>query len=492
MAPGIFISYSREDEKHAMHLLALLRREGYSVWIDQEAIAGASIWSDEIVQNIKSSQIFIALLSAASVNSANVAKEIALAAEHGKIILPIEIGAVQLPGRLEYALAGIQRTNFHEVEAILHAVRSQVARLEGVTTDAQSVSRTRHRRSRRSAIIAAVVLLAVGTFLFFRRPPAAAAPDNLVYVLPFSTLNLDRDSTRNLDIFSDALTSRLAAQKTLWTVGRTGSSTYKDSPLNAMAIAKELKARFIIEGLVRKMHDVNFVSARIIDTKQGGEIWEQSYSGNNSELFATRERLCSDLFGYLHYVTGEEAGLRAAEQNLKAHPNDAAAYAHVANMLIGSDKNRSLELFEQAIKFDSSNASYYLGAGIVAGRLGNVGRTNEFGRAAIGLLKRNLMHHPDSLNLSTTYAIALDMAGRSAEAERAFDSLLHLHPTDVRLTYNAACCIAKQGKTDGALDLLDRLFTLAPGKKGEVQSDRDFDNIRSNPRYQRLMYGEAQ
>ena len=84
-----FISYSREDEKHAMHLLALLRREGYSVWIDQEAIAGASIRSDEIVQNIKTSEIFIALLSESSAASPNVAKEIALAAEHGKIILPM-------------------------------------------------------------------------------------------------------------------------------------------------------------------------------------------------------------------------------------------------------------------------------------------------------------------------------------------------------------------------------------------------------------------
>src|SRR5436305_14826594 len=104
---GIFISYSREDQKQALNLLAMLRREGYNVWIDQEAIPGASIWSDEIVQNIKSCDIFIALLSESSVLSPNVSKEIGLAAEHGKTILPIEIGNFELTGRLEYALAGI-------------------------------------------------------------------------------------------------------------------------------------------------------------------------------------------------------------------------------------------------------------------------------------------------------------------------------------------------------------------------------------------------
>src|SRR5579872_6507526 len=69
MSQGIFISYSRDDQKQALALLQMLRKEGYNVWIDQEAIPGASIWSDEIVQNIKTCDIFIALLSESSVTS---------------------------------------------------------------------------------------------------------------------------------------------------------------------------------------------------------------------------------------------------------------------------------------------------------------------------------------------------------------------------------------------------------------------------------------
>src|ERR1051325_5885276 len=114
MEHSIFISYSRDDEKEARHLLALLRKEGYTVWIDQEALVGASIWSDEIVQNIKNCQLFIMMLSESSVASPSVAKEIALAAEYGKVILPVELGNVQLPERFEYALAGIQYVSFED------------------------------------------------------------------------------------------------------------------------------------------------------------------------------------------------------------------------------------------------------------------------------------------------------------------------------------------------------------------------------------------
>jgi TolB-like protein len=491
MTPGIFISYSREDEKQAMHLLALLRREGYSVWIDQEAIAGASIWSDEIVQNIKTSEIFIALLSSASVSSANVAKEIALAAEHGKIILPVEIGSVELPGRLEYALAGIQKTNFHDEEAIIRAVRSQVARLEGSLTDTHETSRARSVRIRRNVSmgILAAALVAVGMIFLLRRGSEAATPDNAVVVLPFATVNLDQDSTHNLDVISDALITRLAAINTVTTVGAGVSIPYKDSRLNALAIANELHARFIVEGLVRKAHDVNFITARIYDSKRGGEIWEESYSGNNRELFPLRERICAELCGFLHGVTGSEIDLRKAEANLAAHPNDPSACAHVATMLIGTDKTRSLELFKRAIALDSTNISYYLSAGIAADRNNDVSQAKEFGKLALALCKERTKLYPDSTNLTATYVIALDLAGFNLQAEAMFDSLLRIYPKDIRINYNAACCYAKQDKADSAVDILERLFTFAPGKRAEAQSDPDFDNIRTSPRYQLMMYG---
>jgi len=251
MNPGIFISYSRQDEKQAMHLLNLLRHEGYTVWIDQESIAGASIWSDDIVQNIKESQIFIALLSESSAASHNVSKEIAIAAEHGKIILPIEIGTVNLPGRLEYALAGIQRTNYHDEHAILHAVKNQVARLSGESSENASfpTQKVRARRIRNKVIAAICVVLLIGGGLFFfsRKSSEKVSSDTKVVVLPFSALNLDQDSIRNLDVFSDGIVKSLSTLSILTPTGTAVSSSYKDSKLNALAIGRELQARFIVE-----------------------------------------------------------------------------------------------------------------------------------------------------------------------------------------------------------------------------------------------------
>ena len=495
MTPSIFISYSRQDEKQAMHLLNLLRREGYTVWIDQESIAGASIWSDEIVQNIKHCDIFIAILSESSTSSHNVSKEIAIAAENRKIILPIEIGTVNLPGQLEYALAGIQRTNYHDEPAILHAIRNLTARMAGETPENTILPthRSRLHRLRLKILIGSALVLLIGGGYYFinRNSPKKEIQSNTVVVLPFSTLNLDQDSIHTLDIFSDGIMKRLSPLTTLVSAGPAISSRYKDSPMNPLAIARELKARYIVEGFVRKLSDVEFISVRIFDSKKDGEIWEQFYKSNVREIFDVRDKVCGDIYDFLRSTSEGEVELQKLEKNAIDHPNDAEVNARYATKLIANDNVRSLEFFQRAIKADSSDESYYIRAGIVADRLKDGGLARQFGTLGVEAAGKKLHSHPDSLNLLTTYSIALDVAGRVAAAGHMYDSLLKIYPKDVRLNYNASCNYARQGDADKALDVLEKLFVFAPGKRAEVLSDPDFDNIRMYPRFVKLIGGPA-
>lgn len=495
MNPGIFISYSRQDEKQAMHLLNVLRHEGYTVWIDQESIAGASIWSDEIVHNIKNSEIFIALLSESSVASSNVSKEIAIAAEHGKTILPVEIGTVVLPGRLEYALAGIQRTNYSDEQAILHAIKNQIARLSGESNEHALLptKKQRQQKNRRRIGIAvgAAIIFAASLFFLLRRSDSNQDLGMKIAVLPFTTLNLEKDSTKNLDIFSDGIRTKISKLSAFTVVSSDITSAYKDSRFNAMVIGEELRSRFVIEGNVRKSHDMNIVSFRLYDIKRGGQIWENTYSGNTKELFVLLQMVCDDIQGHLAATETEERDIRDAEHQVELHPNDANAIATLGMRLIGTDKDRSLALFEKAVKLDSTNIAIFITGGVVAGRQNDLGRMHEFGRQALRLCRQQLPKHPDSLNLVTLYALALDMANETAAAERTFDSLMILYPTNVRILYNAACCYARQSKSDRCMDILEKLFPIAPGKRKEVQSDADFDNVRTNPRYEALVPRDA-
>src|ERR1041384_4431733 len=118
----IFISYSRKDSPRAMAFGEALKDRGASVWIDQHGIEAAASWSGEIVRAINQCSIFVLMLSASSVDSENVIREVALAFEKKKKILPIELESVAVPESMEYPLAGIQRvvhSDWNAIERVL-------------------------------------------------------------------------------------------------------------------------------------------------------------------------------------------------------------------------------------------------------------------------------------------------------------------------------------------------------------------------------------
>ena len=65
-----------------------LREKGLNIWIDQEGIHGAKLWSQEIVHAIEGCKVFILFASSTAFQSENVTKELALASEARKQILP--------------------------------------------------------------------------------------------------------------------------------------------------------------------------------------------------------------------------------------------------------------------------------------------------------------------------------------------------------------------------------------------------------------------
>ena len=108
MPPEIFASYSREDQTEVFLIVDKLRERGLNIWIDQEGIHSAKLWSQEIVNATDNSKIFILFASNKAFLSKNVTKELSLASESDKHILPVFIEDAEIPTAMKYQLAGIQ------------------------------------------------------------------------------------------------------------------------------------------------------------------------------------------------------------------------------------------------------------------------------------------------------------------------------------------------------------------------------------------------
>src|SRR5689334_21243490 len=105
------------------------------------------------------------------------------------------------------------------------------------------------------------------------RPPRRRYPS--LAVLPFQNMSDDP----NQDFFVDGLVediittlSRLAGLKV---IAGNSSFVYKGRSIDVREAARELGARYILEGSVRKAGDRIRVTAQLIDARDGSHVWAE-------------------------------------------------------------------------------------------------------------------------------------------------------------------------------------------------------------------------
>jgi predicted ATPase/Tfp pilus assembly protein PilF len=109
MAADLFISYARKDWDRVEPWVRRLQEAGVSVWLDVRAIDGAQYWTREIVDAIESCRVLVLMASTSSLASEQVLREVTLALEGRKRILPLLLEPVSIPSNFRYPLAGLQQ-----------------------------------------------------------------------------------------------------------------------------------------------------------------------------------------------------------------------------------------------------------------------------------------------------------------------------------------------------------------------------------------------
>ena len=82
---------------------------------------------------------------------------------------------------------------------------------------------------------------------------------------------------------------------------------------------------------------------------------------------------------------------------------------------------------------------------------------------------------------------ALENLGRYEEAIASYDRVLELKPDYAGAHYNKACSYALQENINLAIDNLQHAIKLEPKYRDMAKTDSDFDKIRSDLRFKRLL-----
>ena len=299
--PDIFISYSREDQEHVFPVVDKLRKQGLDIWIDQEGIHGAKLWSQEIVNAIENSKVFILFASTKAFVSKNVTKELALASESDKHILPVFIEDAEIPAAMKYQLAGIQHLIHKKgeedltIDNILRTVSS--LKIDSVKTKSTDYSdthislRTKTSPRKPFAIVTVMVILAILLTFFISGVFKSDTNESSSMINAYKSTTdlciltvLNSDGTENviegnrelLDEFDSKL-SRFKDYKV-----EKGKAVSPDATTQEiLSIAKELNTEYLLQVFTN--NEKERINAKLLNVNEGRNFWSKTLRQSDVE-----------------------------------------------------------------------------------------------------------------------------------------------------------------------------------------------------------------
>jgi adenylate cyclase len=309
------------------------------------------------------------------------------------------------------------------------------------------------------------------------RPQSPLLDRPSVAVLPFANLSGDPQQDYFSDGITEDITTELSRFSDLLVIARNSAFQYKGKAVDIRQAGRELGARYILEGSVRRSGDRIRIAAQLIDALTGTHRWAERYDRQLQDVFAVQDEVVRAIVAtlaahvnraeterallkppaaweaYEYYLRGAEAlnvsrrtnaslydARRLLEQSLAIDPNYARAAAMLSwthfhayvqpfdcDYLSPLALDRALELAQTAVHLDPRlpQARAQLGYVLVYKRQHD---------AAIAEFERAFALNPNFIDYR--YALALMYGGEPATAIKVGEAFIRLDPFPPSPTFN--------------------------------------------------------
>ena len=182
-----------------------------------------------------------------------------------------------------------------------------------------------------------------------------------IAILPFKNMSSDPENEYFADGVTEELIIALSRIERLKVISRTSAMRYKTTSKGAIEIARELPAATLVEGSVRKAAAQVRISVQLIDGRDEGNLWAQTYDRKLDDIFAVQTEIAEKV------VEALQVKLQESERRvLRKRPTSSSeAYSlylkgrfHLTRYS-EAEVRKAAELFEQATKLDDRFASAY-------------------------------------------------------------------------------------------------------------------------------------
>jgi adenylate cyclase len=493
----VFVSYASQDATVAADLVEALERHGVVCWIAPRDVKAGALYADAIVRAISDAEALVLVLSANSVASAHVGKEVERASSKRRPLIALRIDDAPLSPALEYFLG-----ESHWVDAraggmdaaltkLIAAIREPERTAPGIipagtpaTSAGTAMAPPPNSRRNRILLVAglAVVAVTLGALLtekfwLAKRGSAqqtGAVANNVVSeksiaVLPFTDMSEKKDQEYFSDGLSEELIDMLTKIPELRVPARTSSFFFKGKQATIADIAKALAVAHVLEGSVRKSGNTLRITAQLVRVDNGYHVWSETYDRKLDDIFKIQDEIAGAVVTALrvHLLPQQQAAAQAAQEGLRT--GNIAAYnlylqgRQSYNQGDAAGYQGAVTAFRAATALDSRYAAAY--ADLAVAQLfvaDNTGSTadSENGLAAaekaVALAPGLAAGYSARGFVRAVYRF--DFAGAQADLDKA----VALNPNDASVLHRSALMLAFLGKLPPAIAREEQALALDP------------------------------
>jgi TolB-like protein/DNA-binding winged helix-turn-helix (wHTH) protein/Flp pilus assembly protein TadD len=354
----------------------------------------------------------------------------------------------------------------------------QAAEHSPQTTELPPPRRRRQRLAFAGFALAAAALVVVGAAVLWTRlgsPPAPTtetaspqrplnAPRLSIVVLPLANLSNDPDQQYFADGITEDLTTDLSRVADMLVISRNTAFTYRNKPIDAKQIGRELGVRYLLEGSVQRSGDRVRVTAQLIDAETDTHLWAERFDRDVGDLFPVQNEITSRIAVALHQELVSVEASRPAE-----HP-DAQDYVLRARAAWNKPPTRekwaeTISFLEQALAIDPGYvaAQGWLASALAARVL------DQMSDSAEADVTRAERLAGEALAVTPRSAVAHYAKGHVLRARRLpeaaipeYEAVLALNRNWVFAISALAQCKLATGSIDEVIPLLERAIRISP------------------------------
>jgi serine/threonine protein kinase/tetratricopeptide (TPR) repeat protein len=298
-----------------------------------------------------------------------------------------------------------------------------------------------------------------------RRPDIAEAS---VAVLPLANLTGDPDQSYFCDGIAEDIITGLTKVPGLHVASRTSAFQFREGASDLRDIRRRLRVNAVLEGSIRRAGDRLRVTATLVSTNNGYQLWSEQFEKDMSDVFAIQDEISKAIVEHLRVQL-----VRPIDAQLvKSHTDNVEAYRLYLRGRFQFNKRRpellqsGLDNFEQAIVADPGYALAYAGLADTYTLLAIHGQHSPHAvfPKAMKAAARALELDPNlgAAHASTAFAKATYEWDWEA-AEHHFRRAIKLNPGDSNARHwYAIDCLSPLGRLEEALEHLERSVALDP------------------------------